>query len=255
MSTEIAQQEAAGMLATLRIAPLFCILPLCTRSRMRCGSEVSQKPFSPPVESADDNFRNIKSQFCRCLDFYRLSLPLIYLFYTNNMNECVVITGALLCLVAAVGYGVALGTKYWVITSWKVFGSSLLFHNRGLFEPGCANLDCSKFDVEQFLQNTDVGSKVAAAGVILAGLSSVIAAILLFCSTCNKSSGAAKAGGGFGVFAVLLAVAGIVTYVVLALRQDESNVIIEKSFGYSLYVAGAAGGVDLLATLFACAGA
>lgn len=61
------------------------------------------------------------------------------------MNECVVVTAGLLCLVAVAGYGVALGTKYWVITSLEIFGSPVVSHNQGLFESGCANLDCSKF--------------------------------------------------------------------------------------------------------------
>lgn len=56
-------------------------------------------------------------------------------------------------------------------------------------------------------------------------------------------------------FTVLLAAGGIVTYVVLTPQTNDAIVTIDQSFGYSLYIASAAGGVDLLAALFACAGA
>lgn len=61
------------------------------------------------------------------------------------MNECVVITGGLLCLVAAVGYGIALGTSYWHITALQILGANIIHTHQGLFQSGCANIDCSTF--------------------------------------------------------------------------------------------------------------
>lgn len=165
------------------------------------------------------------------------------------MKKCMLILAAVLSFIAAAGYTASLVTNYWTIKSLKLQSDQEF--NIGLFDRGCVKGKCL---MESELADDDnISWKVAAGGIIAAGVFSLIASVILIASSYGKKSTGAKVSGILLLFPVVFTIAGVVVYVYFEL-QHASNKDHNITFGYSLYTSCGAGAMSFLASIIAFVG-